>query len=108
LGGIFKNTLGWGIVLAALLVACDTSPNPPPQHHSATASGGLTISNLWGTPGLVGRVSAVYGTITNNGTEPDSLLSIQSVAAPSIEVHQMVEQEGMMRMRGMKCPAEPT
>lgn len=59
---------------------------------------------MWGTPGIAGRVGAAYGTITNNGTEPDSLIAIASTAAPSIEVHQMVEQEGMMRMRGMKWP----
>lgn len=59
---------------------------------------------MWGTPGLAGRVGAAYGTITNNGTEPDTLVAIVSTVAPAIEVHQMVEQEGIMRMRGMKWP----
>lgn len=93
------RSLRLGLPLLALLAACG-APEQPQGHRS----GGITITGMWGTPGINGRVSAAYGTIANHGTEPDSLIAISSPAAPLIEVHQMVEQEGMLRMRGMKWP----
>lgn len=99
----YRNRQGWslrlGLPLLALLAAC-AAPEQPQLH----PTGGIIITGMWGTPGIAGRVSAAYGTITNHGTEPDSLVAISSPAAPLIEVHQMVEQEGMLRMRGMKLP----
>lgn len=97
---IARRNLSLGAGVAVLLAACGT----PQNHQTEEANGGITITQMWGTPGLAGRVSAAYGTIANHGTEPDSLITITSTAAPAIEVHQMVEQEGMMRMRGMRWP----
>lgn len=98
-----RNRLGRNLrlylPLLGLFAGCAV-PEQPQDHPRS----GIVIQGMWGTPGLAGRVSAAYGTITNNGTGPDTLVTIVGTVAPSIEVHQMVEQEGIMRMRGMKWP----
>jgi len=49
-------------------------------------------------PGGMGN-GAVYVTITNRGTEADALVSATTDAATSVELHETVQEGGVMKMR---------
>jgi periplasmic copper chaperone A len=63
-------------------------------------AGGLRISQVW-TPVPPGGAQAAggYMTITNTGTEPDTLTGGTVAVAARVEVHEMSIDGGVMRMR---------
>ena len=85
-------------------------------------AGDLTLTGVWGRPAPAGGTgtheqemtgtSAAYLTIENAGSEPDRLVSASSPAAKTVEIHEMQEVDGAMRMRplagGLAIPASGT
>jgi iron complex outermembrane recepter protein len=62
--------------------------------------GKLVIGHPWSRPAPAGRTMGVaYLSITNNGTEPETLTGASSPAAASVQFHQTTISEGMARMR---------
>jgi len=87
----------------ALLTACGA----PSQGASSSAGSSaqtpgakIEISNPWAlaTPGGV-TTAAGYLTIVNHGADADTLLGVDSPRANSVDVHNMIMQDGMMAMR---------
>ena len=80
-------------LLAAGLIAA-----PAGAHSYET--GALVIGHPWSPPTAAGRpVGVAYLSITNNGTSPDTLTSLSSPLATSVQMHQTTVSEGMARMR---------
>jgi copper(I)-binding protein len=55
----------------------------------------------------VASVGAVYLLITNHGSKPDTLVSVDSPVAASVEIHRSTLQQGIMQMRqitSLECP----
>ena len=77
------------------------------------AVGDLKVGNPWAraTPRGAG-VAAAYFTITNNGGAPDRLLSGSTNVATRFEVHRMVIEDGVAKMRpvegGLEIKARET
>lgn len=69
--------------------------------------GNLLITAPWmrATP-KGASVASGYMTITNNGDEPDRLLSIASDIATTVEVHEMSQAGEVMKMRPLEKPLE--
>ncbi|MCG6118071.1 MAG: copper chaperone PCu(A)C [Aquimonas sp.] len=70
----------------------------------------LSVSDPWARPTPPGsRVGAGYVQILNGGDSARRLLSAESPLAGSMEIHTMIEEDGMMRMRklaeGLEIPA---
>ncbi|MFN8488329.1 MAG: copper chaperone PCu(A)C [Caldilineaceae bacterium] len=58
--------------------------------------------------GMGGATSAAYLTIRNPGSQPDRLVKVASPVAKAVELHTVVEQNGMMTMHpvdGVDVPA---
>ena len=53
------------------------------------------------------RTAGAYLSITNRGDAPDRLLSARSERAGSVELHEMSEHGGMMRMRPVEAVVIP-
>ncbi len=63
-------------------------------------AGSIQIEQPWARatpPGA--QVGGGYVTITNNGTEPETLLGGSSPVAEKVEVHEMSVENGVMKMR---------
>jgi hypothetical protein len=64
-----------------------------------------------GTPAAM-AMGAAYLTITNNGTEPDRLVGGTTAVAKVVEIHEVVNKDGVMQMRplanGLDIPAGET
>jgi periplasmic copper chaperone A len=69
--------------------------------------GSLHIAEPWmrATP-KGAKVAGGYLSIMNMGTEPDRLLSVSSVIAGQVEIHQMTMANGVMTMRPVDAPLE--
>jgi copper(I)-binding protein len=72
--------------------------------------GSITIDTPWAraTPGGA-KVAAGYLTIKNEGATPDRLVSVTAEIAERTELHQMIMEDGVMKMRqvtdGLPVPA---
>jgi periplasmic copper chaperone A len=86
-----RTTILLGI-LAALSLA--------PARAEDVKAGDLVISQAWtrATPGGA-KTGGGFVTIENKGTTPDKLIGASADGAGKIEVHEMVMNEGVMKMR---------
>jgi uncharacterized protein YcnI len=77
------------------ILAAETMAMP-----ATVKAGGLEITTPWlrATPGGA-KVAGGYLRITNTGKEPDRLLSASIPAAGHGDVHEMINDKGVMRMR---------
>lgn len=86
----------------AFALTCAAACTPPASQSpaSATESGGIETHAAWAapTPGGV-DVSAGYLTLRNTGVETDRLLGAESPRAGRVEVHDMIMDGAVMRMR---------
>lgn len=108
--------------LAALsLAACNqaappaTVDAPPPGIGTAAdealaadaAQAGIAIQAPWiRLPPPPAAVAAGYLGIRNGGPEADRLLAVETDAATRVEIHEMREEDGMMRMRQLEAGLE--
>jgi periplasmic copper chaperone A len=67
-------------------------------------SSGIKVDQVWAraTPGAV-KTGAIYLTITNTGTEPDTLQgAVSTPAADHADLHEMKMENGISEMRPVK------
>jgi copper(I)-binding protein len=84
----------------ALFAAVLTSGLPGPATAGDYTIGSLQIGNPWTRATPKGAaVAGAYLTISNKGTEPDRLIGGSSAAASRFEVHSMVTEQGVAKMR---------
>jgi hypothetical protein len=70
-------------------------------------SGGIKVDQVWAraTPGAA-KTGAIYLTVTNTGTAPDTLEGAASTpAAEHADLHEMKMDNGVMKMRPIKSLA---
>ncbi len=79
------------------------------KHDDKVVVGSLTIHHPWAraVPSAAVRNSAAFFTIENKGA-PDRLLAVSGTVADKIEIHTMVREAGVMRMREVKALDVPT
>lgn len=70
----------------------------PVAAHDYTA-GDITIGHPWSRAAGAGGTGAGFLKLTNNGTQPDRLVAATSPLAPVVELHSMVRDGDVMRMR---------
>lgn len=110
-------------LFALALVACGPSGDPAAERAPAPAGDapqvttraapqeeGIAIRDAWlRQPPPSAEVSAGYMLIANPGAEADRLVSVETDAAERVEIHEMDEVDGVMRMReiegGLEVPA---
>jgi copper(I)-binding protein len=73
----------------------------PASAHDYTL-GNMKIGHPWArsTP-KGGKVGAAYMTLTNTGTEPDRLTAGTAAIAGKVELHEVTEAGGVMKMRAL-------
>lgn len=89
------------------LIACgtpatDNAAAPAENAAATTASAMPTISNAWiRLPAVPGRPAAAYFTL-NGGTADDAVVSVTTPAAQRTELHESMEQGGVMSMAAIE------
>lgn len=60
--------------------------------------GDLAVSNPYMPEPAIGDAAAVYFTVTNTGTEPDTLVAVSAPAARDGGLHDVVREDGIVLM----------
>lgn len=72
----------------------------------------IQIADAWARPTPpTAQVGAVYFSVSNRGPKQDTLLSVSSTVAGSVEIHETQTIKGVMQMRpvvSVSCPAGAT
>lgn len=84
-------------LVRSVLAACALTASAALAHDYK--AGGLKIDHPWSraTPGGA-KVAAGYLSVTNTGSEPDTLTGGSLVAASRVEIHSMSMEGGIMKM----------
>lgn len=100
-------------LLALALAACSPAPQPagetldspapaPAAEAAVVEQAGIAIEAPWvRQPPPSAQVAAGYLRIDNPGPDADRLVAVETDAAGHVEIHEMEEVEGVMRMREM-------
>jgi len=92
MNAMFRNSCGLAAILAAAAVV--------PAHAADYDVGSLHISQPWARATPKGAASgAGYMTVTNKGTAPDRLNCVSDDASKECQIHSMVMEGGVMKMR---------
>ena len=73
------------------------------QQHDAARAGDLAVQQPWTRAAGQGATGAGFMAISNRGAAADRLLSASSPAARAIEMHSMVRDGEVMRMRPVEA-----
>jgi len=90
------------ISVAAILAACSghEGMDHKMDHSSHESMDGIVISSARVLPPFPGRDTAAgYFEITNHGDTADRLVSVTSPISDSVEIHNHIEEDGVMKMR---------
>lgn len=90
------------LTIFCLLTACSSGEKNSPQTPPDYTIGTIQIFNPWSTGGIHDGAGAAYVTLLNTGTQPDTLLLVSSPACEQVEIHEMIEQDGMRKMRAVQ------
>lgn len=71
------------------------------HHHGAARAGDLTIQQPWTRAAGQGATAAGFMEISNRGSSTDRLLSASSPVARTMELHSMIRDGDVMRMRAV-------
>jgi len=91
------------IITAVTLVACSGEANHNEGGNSHAAhqmEDGIVISSARVLPPFPGRdIAAGYMSITNHSKSDDKLVSVTSPISGAVEIHNHIEENGVMKMR---------
>jgi periplasmic copper chaperone A len=97
------------VVLFVVLLAAACVPVTPANPPAAAPSGGVTVADPFTRAATAGGNGGAFMTITNGSGQADRLVSAQSPAAGTVEIHETYDDNGVMRMRpvpgGFEIPA---
>lgn len=92
------------LALGCLAAGCAAAPAP------AGKLGNLTVTEVVARPGPEGGISGAFLTIVNSGPTADRLLSVRTPVAPLAELHETIDDNGVLKMRlapnGFEVPAK--
>jgi len=90
-------------VSAALFTAACSQPPAAPADTEVADAGALLLNDVWGTPTPGGRdISAGYVEIVNGTDAEDRLIGASSPRAERMEIHEMIMDGDVMRMRAVE------
>jgi len=94
------------VLTAGLFAACSPQSETDHSSHASgshSAAEGIVISAARVLPPFPGRDTAAgYFEITNHGSKADRLISATSPISGAIEIHNHIEEDGVMKMRQVK------
>lgn len=98
------------VVIGLWLTGCTL---PQLQRVQQSADNELTVTDAWSRPSPMAQGNGVvYLTVTNPTDQADRLLSADSPVADHVELHETINDNGVMRMRprpeGFEIPAHST
>lgn len=105
-----KAAIGIVIVVILALSGCTALPAAAP---AAAPAPGITIMDPFSRPSPTeGGMGGAFFAVKNGGKEPDRLIAASFAGAQTVELHETVDDNGVMKMRphpeGWEVPAGGT
>ncbi len=95
-------------VLVAITLAASCASRPPAG--SVVTASGLTIQDAYVRPAPAGGIGGAFLTVVNPSSTPDRLVAARTSVAQSVELHETIDDSGVMKMRpvpgGYEVPAK--
>jgi copper(I)-binding protein len=88
--GIFRSAL-LGFLLTILLAT--------PFEHALAETSGVTALDAWARPSPGGTTNGAAYVTLEGGAQPDQLIGASTPVASTAEVHETIDDKGIMRMR---------
>ena len=86
-----------GVALVAFAVSCG-APDDSHQRTPVTPVGDLEITDAYAPAPAAPDVGSLYFTVINRGSEPETLLAVETSAGGTASLHEMTRVDGVMRM----------
>ena len=86
-----------GLTLAATMAIPLAAQAQAPA--SPVRAGDIVVTQAWSRAAIRGGAGAAFLTLRNTGTQPDRLLGASTPAAGRVELHSMLRDGDVMRMR---------
>ena len=105
-----RYVVAWGLVMAAAVMIAGTNI----AHAMDYKVGTIVVSEPWARASAspMAKAGAAYLTLVNTGQEMDRLLTAESPAAGKVELHTVLMEGGVMKMRQVNAievhPGAPT
>ena len=93
-----RRVIAMGLFLALPLLALVFSA---PAFAHAFRLGSMEIIHPWARAAAAGGNAGGFLAVTNEGTEPDRLVRVESAIAARVELHTTIDDGGIMRMRAL-------
>lgn len=91
--------MAWGAAIVGLAIGLVTGT--PLQAHEYK-QGNIFIDHPWSRPtAATAQNAAVYMTVRNSGSQPDTLLAVKTPIGSATELHRTSNEDGVMKMRQM-------
>jgi copper(I)-binding protein len=98
------------IVAIIVLFAAGSLAGCAPESAPGGAAAPLSIESAFARPAPAGGNGGAFITVVNAGSSADRLIAARSAVAPNIELHETVDDNGVMKMRpvpaGFEVPAK--
>ena len=107
---IRKHVIGWGLAMVAAVTVAGSGIAQAADYKVGT----IVVSEPWARASAspMAKAGAAYATLVNAGQEMDRLLAAESPSAGKVELHTVLMEGGVMKMRQVKAieihPGEPT
>lgn len=95
-----------GTAAAMLMTGCGTGEQSPDRRLLASAAG-LEIYDAYAPAPAAPDVGSLYFTVVNVGSEPDTLIAVETSAGGIATLHEMIHEAGAMRMQATGPMAIP-
>lgn len=97
-------TLASILIVFLALAGCATIPPP------SSAPAGVTVQDAFARPAPAGGMGGAFLTVVNASDIPDRLIGARANVAPTVELHETYDDNGVMKMRpvpgGFEVPAK--
>ncbi len=106
--GIFR-ALASASIVALIATAQLAGCAPGPAAGSIVTKSGLSIRDAFARPAPAGGIGGAFLTVVNPGSTADRLVAASTPVAQSVELHETIDDNGVMKMRpvpgGYEVPA---
>lgn len=107
---VWKHAIGWGLAIMAAVTVAGTGIAQAAEYKVGT----IMVSEPWARASAspMAKAGAAYATLVNAGQQMDRLLAAESPVAGKVELHTVLMEGGVMKMRQVNAieihPGEPT
>lgn len=89
----------WGCACIFIVIGCNKDKGTTDEATVSEVGSGIVVIQAYSYPAESGSVGVAYVSIANAGPGDDRLLSVKSPVCQKVEMHDTINEEGVMKMK---------